>query len=188
MKVLFLSAIATIATVLNFQPAVASGWSRSVTVTSITENYVNGEVIQITVSEIVDNSAHCANATGYAARLWKRQFYAKPLRSLVGAAEWPARELRSGDPSSNTAEWRRSLTPRGLGRRAPTSNRGISGQQRAPGLQHEHRSRPVQNYFGETGITGEYLRAIQQIDLDGARQLTAARIFTIRWNRQRCPS
>jgi hypothetical protein len=49
--VLFLRAIVAIATVLSFQLAVASGWSRGLTVTSITENYVNGEVVQITVAK-----------------------------------------------------------------------------------------------------------------------------------------
>jgi hypothetical protein len=48
--------------------AAAAGWTKGVTITSITENNVNGEVVQITVTEIIDNSAHCANPSGYALR------------------------------------------------------------------------------------------------------------------------
>ena len=48
--------------------ALASGWNRSVTVTSLGENNVVGEVVQFTVSEVVDNSGHCPNLTGYAIR------------------------------------------------------------------------------------------------------------------------
>jgi hypothetical protein len=46
----------------------ASGWNRSVTVTSIGENNVSGEVVQITVNEVVDNPGHCPDKTGYAIR------------------------------------------------------------------------------------------------------------------------
>jgi hypothetical protein len=52
-----------------FQTVVlASGWNRSLTVTSLGENNVGGEVVQITVSDVVDNSGHCPNITGYAIR------------------------------------------------------------------------------------------------------------------------
>jgi len=54
--------ILTIAvTALSFESALALGWTKGVTVTSITENNVNGEVVQITVTEIIDNAAHCTN-------------------------------------------------------------------------------------------------------------------------------
>jgi hypothetical protein len=54
---------------LCFQTVVlASGWNRSVTVTSLGENNVGGEVVQFTVSEVVDNSGRCPNITGYAIR------------------------------------------------------------------------------------------------------------------------
>jgi hypothetical protein len=46
----------------------ASGWVRGVTVTSLGENNVGGEVALLTVSEIVDNPGHCTNSTGYALR------------------------------------------------------------------------------------------------------------------------
>jgi hypothetical protein len=46
----------------------ASGWNRSVTITSIGENNVSGEVVQFTVSEVVDNPGHCPDKTGYAIR------------------------------------------------------------------------------------------------------------------------
>jgi hypothetical protein len=48
--------------------ALASGWNRSVTVTTIGENNVGGEVVQFTVNEVVDNPGHCPDATGYAIR------------------------------------------------------------------------------------------------------------------------
>ena len=48
--------------------ALASGWNRSVTVTTIGENNVAGEVVQFTVGEVVDNPGHCPDATGYAIR------------------------------------------------------------------------------------------------------------------------
>ena len=48
--------------------APASGWNRSVTVTTIGENNVGGEVVQFTVGEVVDNPGHCPDATGYAIR------------------------------------------------------------------------------------------------------------------------
>jgi hypothetical protein len=61
--------ITILAMTILFQPAAwASGWSRGLTVTSVGELNVGGEVVLLTVSEIVDNSAHCANPTGYALR------------------------------------------------------------------------------------------------------------------------
>jgi hypothetical protein len=53
-----------------FTPAVAlpAGWIRSLTITTISDNNVDGEVVQFTVNEVVDNSAHCADSTGYAIR------------------------------------------------------------------------------------------------------------------------
>jgi hypothetical protein len=48
--------------------ALASGWNRSVTVTTIGKNNVGGEVVQFTVGEVVDNPGHCPDATGYAIR------------------------------------------------------------------------------------------------------------------------
>jgi hypothetical protein len=68
MKATFFQASVIVITLLSIQVAAASGWSKGQTVTSITENNVNGEVVQITVAEIIDNSAHCANPTGYALR------------------------------------------------------------------------------------------------------------------------
>ena len=38
------------------------------TVTSLGENKVGGEVVQFTVSEVVDNSGHCPDISGYAIR------------------------------------------------------------------------------------------------------------------------
>jgi hypothetical protein len=46
----------------------ASGWNRSVTITSVGENNVSGEVVQFTVNEVVDNPGHCPDRTGYAIR------------------------------------------------------------------------------------------------------------------------
>jgi hypothetical protein len=46
----------------------ASGWNRSVTITTIGENNISGEVVQITVNEVVDNPGHCPDKTGYAIR------------------------------------------------------------------------------------------------------------------------
>jgi hypothetical protein len=46
----------------------AAGWNRSVTITTIGENNVNGEVVQVTVNEVVDNPGHCPDKTGYAIR------------------------------------------------------------------------------------------------------------------------
>jgi hypothetical protein len=48
--------------------ALASGWNRAVTITSLGENNSGGEVVQFTVNEMVDNSGHCLNVTGYAIR------------------------------------------------------------------------------------------------------------------------
>jgi hypothetical protein len=46
----------------------ASGWNRGVNVTSIGVLNLNGEVAEFTIAEPIDNSAHCANPTGYAVR------------------------------------------------------------------------------------------------------------------------
>jgi hypothetical protein len=63
------AAIALITVTVSLQSvASASGWSRGLTVTSLEENNVGGEVVKLTVGEIVDNSGHCTNATGYAIR------------------------------------------------------------------------------------------------------------------------
>jgi hypothetical protein len=48
--------------------ALPSGWIRSITITTISDNDIDGEVVQITVNEVVDNPAHCADSTGYAIR------------------------------------------------------------------------------------------------------------------------
>jgi hypothetical protein len=64
-----LKTVAAITVVLGMQTvALASGWNRSVTVTTLGENNVGGEVVQFTVGEVVDNSGHCSDATGYAIR------------------------------------------------------------------------------------------------------------------------
>jgi ribosomal protein S6E (S10) len=56
--------------VVAFTRAVAlpSGWIRSIMITTISDNDVDGEVVQLTVNEVVDNSAHCPDSTGYAIR------------------------------------------------------------------------------------------------------------------------
>jgi hypothetical protein len=46
----------------------ASGWNRNVTISSLGENNISGEVVQVTVNEVVDNPAHCPDKTGYAIR------------------------------------------------------------------------------------------------------------------------
>jgi hypothetical protein len=46
----------------------ASGWNRTVTITSLGENNVSGEVVQFTVNEVVDNPGHCPDNSGYAIR------------------------------------------------------------------------------------------------------------------------
>jgi hypothetical protein len=56
------------ATILWASAAWCAGWSRGVTVTSLGELNVSGEVVQITIEELLDNSAHCSNPTGYALR------------------------------------------------------------------------------------------------------------------------
>jgi hypothetical protein len=48
--------------------ALASGWSRAITITTLTDNDIDGEVVQFTVNEVVDNPGHCADSTGYAIR------------------------------------------------------------------------------------------------------------------------
>jgi hypothetical protein len=62
-------AIAAVAVAIGTQSiAIASGWNRTVTVTSIGENNVSGEVVQFTVNEVVDNPGNCPDKTGYAIR------------------------------------------------------------------------------------------------------------------------
>jgi hypothetical protein len=69
MKSHTLTIVTAVLVAIGVQPAVlASGWNRSVTITSIGENSVSGEVVQITVNEVVDNSGHCPDKTGYAIR------------------------------------------------------------------------------------------------------------------------
>jgi hypothetical protein len=69
MKPYIIRLIAIVTTTLCLNPlAEASGWSRNLTVTSVGDNDISGEVVQITVNEIVDNPGHCANSTGYAIR------------------------------------------------------------------------------------------------------------------------
>jgi hypothetical protein len=45
-----------------------SGWIRSITIATISDNDIDGEVVLLTVNEVVDNPAHCADSTGYAIR------------------------------------------------------------------------------------------------------------------------
>lgn len=69
MKQSTLRVVAIIAMSLSLQPvAWASGWSRALTVTSIAEINVGGEVILVSVGELVDNTGHCATPIGYAIR------------------------------------------------------------------------------------------------------------------------
>jgi hypothetical protein len=48
--------------------ALPSGWIRSITITTISDSDIDGEVVQLTVNEVVDNPAHCSDSTGYAIR------------------------------------------------------------------------------------------------------------------------
>jgi hypothetical protein len=69
MKSYSLTIITAIVVGVGLQSIVlASGWNRTVTITSIGENNVNGEVVQFTVSDVVDNPGRCADNTGYAIR------------------------------------------------------------------------------------------------------------------------
>jgi hypothetical protein len=69
MKSRFLRIVASAAVALGLQTmALASGWNRTVTVTSLGENNISGEVVQFTVNEVVDNPGHCPDKTGYAIR------------------------------------------------------------------------------------------------------------------------
>jgi hypothetical protein len=69
MKSHSLTMIMAVVVVVGLQSIVlASGWNRSVTVTSLGENNVGGEVVQFTVNEVVDNPGHCPDKTGYAIR------------------------------------------------------------------------------------------------------------------------
>jgi hypothetical protein len=61
--------LAIVAVILCFDKiALAAGWSRGVTVTSLGENNVVGEVVQFTVDQEIDNSGRCPVPTGYAIR------------------------------------------------------------------------------------------------------------------------
>jgi hypothetical protein len=69
MKSPFLTIVVALVVAVYLQTvALASGWNRAVTVTSLGENNVGGEVVQFTVSEVVDNSGHCPDFSGYAIR------------------------------------------------------------------------------------------------------------------------
>jgi hypothetical protein len=46
----------------------AGGWIRDLTVTSIGENDIGGEVVQFTVREEISNSVRCPDLSGYAIR------------------------------------------------------------------------------------------------------------------------
>ena len=48
--------------------ALPLGWIRSITITTISVNDIDGEVVQFTANEVVENPAHCADSTGYAIR------------------------------------------------------------------------------------------------------------------------
>jgi hypothetical protein len=50
------------------QVALASGWIRGLDITSIGENNLGGEVVQLTVREEIDSSVRCQDSTGYAIR------------------------------------------------------------------------------------------------------------------------
>jgi hypothetical protein len=50
------------------QLSLRRGWNRTVTITSLGENNVSGEVVQFTVNEVVDNPRHCPDNTRYAIR------------------------------------------------------------------------------------------------------------------------
>jgi len=69
MKSHSLTIIMAVAVGVGMQSIVlASGWNRSVTIISLGENNVSGEVVQFTVNEVVDNPGHCPDKTGYAIR------------------------------------------------------------------------------------------------------------------------
>jgi hypothetical protein len=69
MKSHTLTIVTAVLTAIGVQSVVlASGWNRSVTITTIGENNVSGEDVQITVNEVVDNPGHCPDKTGYAIR------------------------------------------------------------------------------------------------------------------------
>ena len=48
--------------------AMGAGWTRAISITSLTVNDIGGEVVQFSVSDVVENSGHCTDATGYAIR------------------------------------------------------------------------------------------------------------------------
>jgi hypothetical protein len=68
MKVHTLTMITAVAAIGLQSIVLAAGWNRSVTITSLGENNVSGEVVQFTVNEVVDNPGHCPDKTGYAIR------------------------------------------------------------------------------------------------------------------------
>ena len=45
-----------------------AGWTRAISITSLTVNDIGGEVVQFSVSDVVENSGRCTDATGYAIR------------------------------------------------------------------------------------------------------------------------
>jgi hypothetical protein len=56
------------ATICVHQVALASGWIRDLTVASLGENNLGGEVVQFTVREEFNSSVHCPDVSGYAIR------------------------------------------------------------------------------------------------------------------------
>jgi hypothetical protein len=48
--------------------ALPSAWIRSITITTISDSDIDGEVVQLTVNDVIDNPAHCSDSTGYAIR------------------------------------------------------------------------------------------------------------------------
>jgi hypothetical protein len=48
--------------------AMGAGWTHAISITSLSVNDIGGEVVQFSVSDVVENSAHCTDATGYAIR------------------------------------------------------------------------------------------------------------------------
>jgi hypothetical protein len=61
--------VAVVAVMICMQHvALASGWSRGLTVTSVGENNVGGKVVQFTVNEEIDRSVRCPDLTGYGIR------------------------------------------------------------------------------------------------------------------------
>ena len=48
--------------------ALPAGWIRAITITTISDNDIDGQIVQFTVNEVVDNPGHCGDSTGYAIR------------------------------------------------------------------------------------------------------------------------